>query len=64
MGWPGSASMPAEVTWAWGVLRLVSGAPPIPVFVVVIGCYAAIYVGITHLLGIREARAFVARFRR
>lgn len=49
---------------AWGVLRLVHHYPPILVFVVVIGCYAAIYVTITHLLGIREARSFVARFSR
>ena len=49
---------------AWLVLQLVSRQHPIPVFVVVMSCYAAIYVGITHLLGIREARAFVLRFRR
>jgi len=28
------------------------------------GCYAAIYVASTHLMGIREARAFVARLSR
>ena len=49
---------------AWGVLRLVYQRPPILVFVVVMGCYAAIYVASTHLMGIREARAFVARLSR
>jgi hypothetical protein len=34
------------------------------VFALVIGCYAVIYLGITHLLGIREAHSFVARFTR
>jgi len=48
----------------WAVLRLVQHQPPILVFVLVMGCYAAIYVGITHLFGIHEARAFVARLKR
>lgn len=54
----------AAAAGAWGVLQLVQQRPPILVFVVVIGCYAAVYVGITHLLGIREARSFVSRFSR
>ena len=49
---------------AWGVLQLVQHQAPILVFVVVMGCYGAIYVGITHALGIHEARTFVARMRR
>ena len=49
---------------AWGVLRLIAHRPPMLVFVLVMGCYAAIYVASTHLMGIREARAFVARLSR
>jgi putative peptidoglycan lipid II flippase len=49
---------------AWGVLRLVQHQAPIVVFVVVMACYGATYVGITHALGIHEARAFVARMGR
>jgi len=49
---------------AWGVLRLVHQYPPILVFAIVLGCYGAIYLGITHTLGIHEARAFVARLTR
>jgi putative peptidoglycan lipid II flippase len=49
---------------SWGVLKLVQHYPPIIVFVIVLGCYAAIYVGITHVLGIDESKAFVARLRR
>ena len=48
----------------WGVLQLVHQQSPIFVFVVVMSCYAAIYLGITHLLGIHEARSFLARFSR
>ena len=54
----------AAAVGAWGVLRLVHQQPPLVVFALVIGCYAVIYLGITHLLGIREARSFVARFTR
>jgi putative peptidoglycan lipid II flippase len=49
---------------AWGVLKLVHHQPPILVFVLVIGAYSAIYLGITHVMGVHEARAFVARLRR
>jgi putative peptidoglycan lipid II flippase len=48
----------------WGILRLVAGRAPIPVFILVMAGYGAIYLGITHLLGIREAKAFVARLGR
>ena len=54
----------AAALGAWGVLQLVQHRPPLLVFVVVIGCYGAIYLGITHMLGIHEARTFVARMRR
>ncbi len=48
----------------WALLKLVHNQPPVLVFVLVMACYGAIYVGITHMFGIHEARAFVARLRR
>ena len=62
--WPGSGARPRWPRWRMGRPAARAPAAAILVFVVVIGCYAAIYVGITHVLGIREARAFVARLRR
>lgn len=54
----------AAALGAWAVLKVVHQYPPVVVFVLVISCYAVIYLGITHLLGIREAHSFVARFTR
>jgi putative peptidoglycan lipid II flippase len=58
----GSATMAAVV--AWGVLQVTMQHGPMLVAIVVMGTFGIVYVGCTHLLGVNEARAFVARFTR
>ncbi len=58
------ASAAAAALGAWGLLQVVSHRPPLVVCAIVLGCYSAIYLGLTHLMGIREARAFVSRLQR
>ncbi len=58
----GSATLAAAAAWA--VLQVTMHHGPLLVAILVMGTFGIVYVGCTHLLGVHEARAFVARFTR